>query len=397
MALESLEWGEVMEKLFGLSSSWIYSRNKSQVIHIGEVAAPAAASPLKLWHLGMAVLLGTMLLGFSTPVHGQAVKATLVGTITDQSRAVVAGAKVTIKEMKTGVSRMSVTNDSGNYEFPDIPLGVYQVVVEQPGFKKETRPDVEVTVNSTVRVDLRLDPGATNETVVVTAEIPTLQTDRADVGEKVELTQLEELPIGGPVRNFQGLLGLAPGTVRPHRDHSEFFNAQDSLSTEVNGQSREFNQLMSEGVSDYERTGLWRIYIPPAEAIQTVDVSTSNYTAEFGRAAGAVTNAVVKSGTNRFRGSAYEYNRVSALAARSFFNHPLTANGSPNPVARTTYNYYGGSMGGPIIKNKTFFFTDILHISDVRGQFNQVAVPTDAVRNGDLSAGVSRQYNPYSV
>src|SRR5437762_8678167 len=355
MALESLEWGEVMEKLFGLSSSWIYSRNKSQVIHIGEVAAPAAASPLKLWHLGMAVLLGTMLLGFSTPVHGQAVNATLVGTITDQSRAVVAGAKVTIKEMKTGVSRMSVTNDSGNYEFPDIPPGVYQVVVEQPGFKKETRPDVEVTVNSTVRVDLRLDPGANNETVVVTAEIPTLQTERADVGEKVELTQLEELPIGGPVRNFQGLLALAPGTVRPHRDHSEFFNAQDSLSTEVNGQSREFNQLMIEGVSDDERTGLLQIYIPPAEAIQTVDVSTSNYTAEFGRAAGAVTNAVVKSGTNRFHGSAYEYNRVSALQARTYFQRT-------GSVARTTYNYYGGTIGGPIFKDKTFFFADILRI-----------------------------------
>src|SRR5947209_6725850 len=390
MAMESLEWGEVMENLFGLSSSWIYSRNKSHVIHIGEVAAPAAASPLKLWHLGMAVLLGTMLLGFSTPVHGQAVNATLVGTITDQSRAVVAGAKVTIKEMKPGVTRMSVTNDSGNYEFPDIPPGVYQVVVEQPGFKKETRPDVEVTVNSTVRVDLRLDPGANNETVVVTAEIPTLQTDRADVGEKVELTQLEELPIGGPVRNFQGLLALAPGTVRPHRDHSEFFNAQDSLSTEVNGQSREFNQLMIEGVSDDERTGLLQIYIPPAEAIQTVDVSTSNYTAEFGRAAGAVTNVILKSGTNRFHGSAYEYNRVSALAARSFFNRP------PNPVARSTYNYYGGSMGGPIIKNKTFFFADILHISDVRGQFNLVTVPTGAFRGGDLSAGGSPIYNPFS-
>jgi len=178
--------------------------------------------------------------------------------------------------------------------------------------------------------------------------------------------------------------------VRPHRDHSEFFNAQDSLSTEVNGQSREFNQLMIEGVSDDERTGLLQIYIPPAEAIQTVDVSTSNYTAEFGRAAGAVTNVILKSGTNRFHGSAYEYNRVSALAARSFFNRP------PNPVARSTYNYYGGSMGGPIIKNKTFFFADILHISDVRGQFNLVTVPTGAFRGGDLSAGGSPIYNPFS-
>jgi outer membrane receptor protein involved in Fe transport len=321
---------------------------------------------------------------------GQAVNATLVGTVTDSSGAVVAGANVNSTEMNTGVARIATTNDSGNYEFPNLLPGVYQVTVKHVGFRQETRPGVELTVNSTVRVDLQLHPGEATETMVVTAEIPTLQTDRADVGGKVELTQLAELPIGGPVRNFQGLLSLVPGTVRPHRDHSEFFNAQDSLSTEVNGQSREFNQLMIEGVNDDERTGLLQIYIPPAEAIQTVDVSTSNYTAEFGRAAGAVTNVILKSGTNQFHGSAYEYNRVSALAARSYFNRP------PNPVARTTYNYYGGSFGGPIIKNKTFFFFDILHISDVRGQFNQVTVPTDAFRNGDLSAGGSQIYNPFS-
>src|SRR5260370_40037743 len=102
---------------------------------------------------------------------------------------------------------------------------------------------------------------------------------------------------------------------------------------------------MIEGVSDDERTGLLQIYIPPAEAIQTVDVSTSNYAAEFGRAAGAMTNVILKSGTNRFHGSAYEYNRVSALAARSYFNRP------PNPVARSTYNYYGGRMRSPNIIN----------------------------------------------
>src|SRR5207248_6237699 len=136
-------------------------------------------------------------------------------------------------------------------------------------------------------------PGAASETVNVSETTEILKTDRADIGEKIEATQLGELPVGGAVRNFQGLLALVPGTVRPHRDHSEFFNAQDSLSTEVNGQSREFNQLMIEGVNDDERTGLLQIYIPPAEAIQTVDMSTSNYTAEFGRAAGAVTNVKI--------------------------------------------------------------------------------------------------------
>jgi hypothetical protein len=332
-------------------------------------------------------------IGLLLPVSrsfGQALNGTLLGTVTDATGAVMPNAKITITETLTGISRSLSTNQSGNYEFSDVPPGIYSVTAEQQGFRRETRNNNEVQINSTLRVDMRMVPGTVSETVTVSDTAAALQTDRADIGEKIEANQLGELPVGGPVRNFQGLLGLVPGTVRPHRDHSEFFNAQDSLSTEVNGQSREFNQLMIEGVNDDERTGLLQIYIPPAEAIQTVDMSTSNYTAEFGRAAGAVTNVVLKSGTNQFHGSAYEYNRVSALAARSYFNR------APSPVARTTYNYYGGSFGGYIIKNRTFFFADILHISDIRGQFNQVTVPTDAFRNGDLTAGGSPIYNPYT-
>src|SRR6266436_4410036 len=379
-----------MKKLIRSFSPWIQSWKRSRAMRAKKFAARAMAGLFKPWRMSMAVLLAISPLAFSRPVMGQAVNATLLGTVTDASGAAVSNAKVTITETNTGITHTSQTNDSGNYVFPDLPPGRYTVIAEQSGFKRESRAGIDVIVNSTERVNIAVELGAVNESVTITAEIPILQTDRADVGEKIELTQLEELPIGGPVRNFQGLLALAPGTVRPHRDHSEFFNAQDSLSTEVNGQSREFNQLMIEGVSDDERTGLLQIYIPPAEAIQAVDVSTSNYTAEFGRAAGAVTNVILKSGTNRFHGSAYEYNRVSALAARSFFNRP------PNPVARSTYNYYGGSVGGPIIKNKTFFFGDILHISDVRGQFNLVTVPTDAFRSGDLSAGGSPIYNPFT-
>jgi hypothetical protein len=379
-----------MKKLSSSFFAWLIGQRNSPAMNNQGLAMPAGGGLSSLGYLGVALLIATILFGFSAPVAGQAVNATLLGTLTDLSGATVAGANVTITEMNTGVGRSTTTNDSGNYEFPTLPPGVYEVTVKHPGFRQETRRGVELVVNSTVRVDLQLQPGAASETILVTSEVPTLQTDRADIGGKVELTQLSELPIGGPVRNFQGLLSLVPGTVRPHRDHSEFFNAQDSLSTEVNGQSREFNQLMIEGVNDDERTGLLQIYIPPAEAIQTVDVSTSNYTAEFGRAAGAVTNVILKSGTNQFHGSAYEYNRVSALAARSYFNRP------PSKLARTTYNYYGGSFGGPIIKNKTFFFVDVLHISDVRGQFNLVTVPTDAFRNGDVSAGGSPIYNPFT-
>src|SRR5207247_7719002 len=143
-------------------------------------------------------------------------------------------------------------------------------------------------------------------------------------------------------------------------------------------------------VDNNERTGLLQIYIPPAEAIQTVDVSTSNYAAEFGRAGGAVTNVILKSGTNDFHGAAYEFNRISALAAVPFFQ-----NLSVTPKASTTYNYYGGNVGGPILRNKLFFFGDILRIDDSRGKFDNLTVPRDAFRGGNLNAGGSTIYDPY--
>lgn len=330
------------------------------------------------------------------PMFGQAVNGTLVGTLTDSSGAVVANAKITATETSTGIGRHTQSNASGNYVFPNLPPGTYSVVAEAQGFKKQSRTDLRVDVNSTVRADLSMQPGQVTEIVEVTGAAPILQTDRADVAQKIEGTQLAQLPIGGANRNFQGLLSLVPGTVKPHRDHSEFFNAQDTLSTEVNGQSREFNQLAIEGVNDDERTGLLQIYVPPAEAIETVDVTTSNYAAEFGRAGGAVTNVILKSGTNDFHGSLYEYNRVSALAARTYFNR-IQNNG---PFPRATYNYYGGTIGGPIIKNKTFFFFDLLRISDIRGQFQLTQLPTDAFRDGDLRAaipaGKANVYNPFT-
>src|SRR2546427_215667 len=303
-----------MKKLFGSFSPWINSWNKSHAIHAKKFAASAAAGVVKLWRLSVAVLLGTILLGFYSPVMGQAVNATLLGTVTDASGAAVAGAKVTATEMKTGVSRSTTTNDSGNYAFADLAPGQYEVATEKQGFKKAVRSGVDVVVNTDTRVNLALEPGAISDSVVVTAETPILQTDRADVGAKIESRQVVDLPLGNN-RNFQNLLNLVPGATRAHRVHSEFFNAQDSLSTEVNGQARLFNNLQIEGVDDNERPGLLQIYIPPAEAIQTVDVSTSNYAAAFGRAGGAVTNVILKSGTNAFHGAAYEFNRISALAA----------------------------------------------------------------------------------
>jgi len=343
------------------------------------------------------ILVACAFLISATTMFGQAVNGTLLGTLSDSSGAVVAGAKVTITEQGTGIPHTTETNASGNYVFPNLPPGNYDVTSEAHGFKKVARTGVRLDVNQSVRVDMTMELGAVTETVEVSGAVPLLKTDRADVSQNIESAQLQQLPVGGANRNFQSLLQLVPGTDKPHRDHSEFFNAQDTLSVEVNGQSREFNQLAIEGVNDDERTGLLQIYVPPAEAIQTVDVTTSNYAAEFGRAGGAVTNVILKSGTNSFHGSLYEYNRVSALQARTYFQR--TAIG-PSPIARTTFNYYGGTIGGPIIKDKTFFFFDLLRINDIRGQFQNTTLPTDPFRNGDVRAaitsGKSNVFNPFT-
>src|SRR5215831_15118851 len=233
------------------------------------------------------VLILMFVLFVSSAMLGQAVNATLLGTVIDSSGAVVPGARVKVTEMRTGLERTTVSNSSGNYEFVNLPPGQYEVTAEQAGFKKATQKGIDVQVNSDVRVNISLQPGAVEQVIEVTAQAPILETDRADVSQKIETKQVTDLPLGTN-RNFQNLLNLVPGTTRAHREHSAFFNAQDTLSTEVNGQSRLFNNLQIDGVDDNERTGLLQVYIPPAEAIQTVDVTTGNYSAEFGRAGGAV-------------------------------------------------------------------------------------------------------------
>ncbi|HMD22427.1 MAG TPA: carboxypeptidase-like regulatory domain-containing protein, partial [Alloacidobacterium sp.] len=217
--------------------------------------------------------------------NAQAVSATLLGSVSDKSGASVANARVTIQDLATGTTRQVNTNESGNYTFPDLAPGAYSVTAEANGFKKETRVHVDVIVNTTMRVDLDLEPGSANETVTVTDIPPMLQTDRADVTTKFESQHVEDMPLGVN-RNFQGLLNLVPGTTPATFQHSQFFNAQSSLQTEVNGIPRMGNSYQIEGIDDDERTGLLQIMIPPADAIQTVDISTNNFEAELGRAIG---------------------------------------------------------------------------------------------------------------
>ncbi|MGB7267217.1 MAG: TonB-dependent receptor, partial [Terracidiphilus sp.] len=240
---------------------------------------------------------------------GQEVTATLVGVVTDNSGGAVANAQVQITEQQTGMTRTQTTNGSGNYEFPLLQPGIYTVKVSNAGFATHLVKDVSVPVNTTIREDVILQVGNVSQTVMVTDQAPLLQTDRADVSQQIESKQVEDLP-NGSTRNFQTLESLVPGVSTVVYDQSSFFNAQNSQSFQVNGQGPMASNLQIEGIDDNEFSGALQVYIPPAEAIETVDVETSNYSPEFGRSTGAVTNVILKSGTNRFHGSAYEYNQV---------------------------------------------------------------------------------------
>ncbi len=326
----------------------------------------------------------TALLLFAAFAYGQAVTASLLGNVADASGAAVPNAKLTITEVNTGISRATTSNESGLYVFSNLPPGTYTVRAEQTGFKRAERTGIDVVVNTTTRIDLTLQPGQITETINVTSEAPPLQTERADTGRQIETKTIEDLPLPAN-HNFQSLSLLVPGASKPENQHSAFFNPQTSYATRFNGQSRLGNNLQLEGVDDNERTGLLQVLIPPQEAIQTVDISTSDYEAELGRATGGAVNIILKSGANAFHGEAYEFNRVSALSARSHFDPKR---------GHFTYNYFGGTVGGPIIRNRTFFFADYLRIEDHQANNDLLTVPTAAERSGNLSVAPQPIYDP---
>ena len=325
-----------------------------------------------------------LMLGFSQVLLGQAVNGTLLGTVTDSTDAAISNAQVTATLTSTGAIHQSTTNASGNYTFPDMQPGIYIITVNATGFKKAEQQNINLLANTSPRVDVTLQPGNVSETVVVTTAPPVLQTDRADISTKIEAQTVMELPLTTN-RNYQSLLNLVPGVAPAVFQHSQFFNASDSLQTEANGMPRVSNLYQIEGIDDDERTGLLQILIPPAEAIQSVDISTNNYEAELGRSIGAITNVTLKSGTSQFHGSAFEFIQNNAVNARSYFAGPL---------GHLSYNYFGGSVGGPIIKDKLFFFGDYLRTIDHEQVSSTFTIPdaryytANSSGNIDLSAAL---------
>ncbi len=320
-------------------------------------------------------------------LHAQAVSGTMVGTVTDSGGAVVSNAQVAI--ILTGQSALhaSVTNESGNFSEPNLPPGIYTVTVTAPGFKKEVRENIVLNTDTTTRVDIALDTGSVTETVIVTTAPPQLQTDRADISTQIEQRQIADLPLSSG-NSFQSLLNTVPGMAPVVFNNSQFFNANNDLSANSNGQSSYVNLYQIEGIDDDQRTGIHIILVPPASAIQSVDITSNNFEAEFGRAVGAVVNVTLKSGTNAFHGSVYQNMENNGVNARNYF--------ATGPNGRLVYNYTGASIGGPILKDKLFFFADFLRVSDHESSTVNANIPFYNVSGGNLNlSGYSGQvYDP---
>ncbi len=333
---------------------------------------------------GLAAMLAAILLCTPSPAAAQAVTGTLLGNITDASGAAVPGATVTATELQTNTSRTTVSNETGHYTFSSLRNGTYSVTAELQGFRKVIRQNVQVDVNTTLRVDLTLELGQMSEAVTVAAETPLLQTDRTDTGRILESKMVTEIPLGFN-RNFQGLLVTVPGATRPFRPHSQFFNSQDALGTEINGQPRMANNTLIEGLDNNHKTGLMAVIIPAPDALETVSVSTSNYDAEFGRSGGAVTNVTLKSGTNNTKGSGFFFGNTESTNASDYLTHLK---------APTKFAQGGFTLGGPILRNKLFYFGDYQRTIDNLGYVVRATIPTMAMRNGDFSAVPNGIYDP---
>jgi hypothetical protein len=320
----------------------------------------------------------------------QVLYGSIVGNLTDETRGAVPGATVTITSTETGASRDVVSDSNGHYSFAAVQPGTYQISVKVDGFRTFTRRDVAVTLNNVARVDVALQVGQLSESVTVSAERPLLQTDRAEVRSELKATELVNLPVSIN-RNYQYLLRVVPGFTPPAEAHSVPSNPSRALVFNVNGASRSSNNIRIDGVST---TNIWlphvAAYVPALESLDTVNIVTNSFDAEQGLAGGSAINAQIKSGTNSFRGSAFEYHTNESLRTRNYFAPVGT------PKGDWLYNQYGGTLGGPVIHNKLFFFGSYEGTRDKQQLTRTVSVPTADVRSGNLSVSSSPIYDPFT-
>ncbi|HXJ85413.1 MAG TPA: TonB-dependent receptor [Candidatus Binatia bacterium] len=341
------------------------------------------------------------------PLHAQVDTGSITGTVTDASGAVVNGAKVTLTNQGTGASLTVNTTGDGTYTFSPVRIGSYKIDASAQGFKTVTQSNVVVNVNANVLVNLKLPPGSVSETVEVTTSVPVLQTQDASVGQVMDSRNVNNLPLNG--RNFTFLAQLSAGVNSPQADTRG--NAATGAFS-ANGFRPAQNNYMLDGIDNNSDTvdflnGTNFVVLPPVDAIQEFKVQTTNFSAEFGRSGAAVLNATIKSGTNQFHGSAWEFFRNDKLDAADYFERVQDANGNwVTQKGELRQNQYGFTAGGPVViphvidgRNKLFFFGDFEALSRRQGTVQTGSVPTTAERTSgytnlqDMITGQSGTHN----
>src|SRR3954452_10051476 len=312
--------------------------------------------------------------------------AQITGIITDASGAVIPDARIAAANINTGVQAVSQSNETGNYVFSNLLAGTYTLSVQKTGFSTVERREISLAVSQNARIDFSLAVGSTTETVEIHASPPLLEASSASVGQLIESKAVSDLPLNG--RNFLQLAKLSSGVLEAKPGD----RAIQGGSFIANGVRAQLNNFLLDGVDNnakiVDQQNSSPVVIQPSiDAIQEFKVETNNYSAQYGYSAGAVVNANIKSGTNRFHGDVFEFLRNDSLDARSYFASPTAR----KPVLQQ--NQFGGVLGGPIVRNKAFFFGSYERSSINRGNTYVVSVPTMAQRNGDF-AGQATIYDP---
>ena len=338
---------------------------------------------------GAIAIFGAALSGSS--LMAQVLYGTLNGTVTDPSGAAIPGASVTAVDVATGVSRQAQSNSEGVYSFSDLGPGTYQINATATGFAPVRQEGISILPNTVIRANLQLAVGSDTQQVTVTTAPPLLQTETADTNYNISQKQIQNLPTTSTTgRNFQSLYRLVPGSTPPAEQNSAGSNPQRAQSVNVNGVSNSTNTTRIDGAVDaYPWLAYLVAYLPPTDGIESINVVTGSFNAEQGSAGGSAINVTIKSGTNQFHGSAWEYNSIADFNAQAWQNRTGVRQ-------KNIYNETGGAIGGPIIKNKLFFFGDYNRVTVDKAVNGTLSVPTAAMRAGDFSATGTTIYDPAS-
>jgi len=327
------------------------------------------------------------------PASAQALYGSITGTVTDQQGAPIPGATVTAANTGTGLNVNAVTDANGSYTFRNLPPGVYDLSASLEGFRALNQTGLRVSAGNPVRVDLKLEVGALAETVNVVSETTLLQTEKADLSTELTSKAIVNLPLN-QYRNYQQLINLVPGATPAQFQNAEIDTPGRSLRTWVNGVQPNSNATRLDGAVS---VNIWLPhhvgYVQPAESIETVNISTNNFDADQGMAGGAAVTVITKSGTNQLHGSAFWFANRDQFNANSLFNNAFGLKKSPNST-----DIFGGTLGGPIMKNKLFFFGSWERYKAGRGGQYTYGVPTAKMRAGDFTevAGAYSKFQLYN-